>query len=1170
MSTNHSNGHFPMNLPILTGKNYDNWCKQMKVVFRFQEMWNLVTEGVPTLGARATDEDKESNKELKKRDYKALFIIHQCLAPDNFEKVGDCESSKEAWDILAQSFGGAEQVKEVKLQTFKRQFDLIQMEESETVSDYFTKVIRLVNQIKSCGEVIETKFVVSKILRSLTPRFDHVVAAIETSKRISEISKEELLGCLESNEQRMNERKAAKGKSEIALQVQSNRGRGGRGRGNGNKGRGNYNNNAKEFQTESSNSKKSNNFHGNSRDECNASKPQDEDAKMVKQEENEVLLMVTLKEEIESDKDQWYLDTGCSTHMTGRKDWFVKINQTAKGKVKFADDSTLAAIGTGDVSIKKKNGGSALISDVLYIPDIMEHRCLATSENRSEWLWHYRLGHLNFRDLNQMQRKRMVSGLPDIKVSYEVCEECVQAKQPKSSFSKDAERRTKDLLEIVYSDVCGPLQVNSLGGNKYFVTFIDNHSRKLWTYLINKKSEVLEVFKRFKSLVERQSGFKIKVLRTDGGGEYMSSEFTALCEQEGIIREVTPPYTPQQNDIAERKNRTIMNMVRSMLNSKDLPKELWGEAVATATYVLNRLAYKHVPGQLRKKLDNKSEMMILVGYHNTGGYKLFDPINRTIVISRDVLIDETKEWDWKKSIEKSTFSIMCEDEEVIRRVDQSESSRPRRSRQMSARLQECEITQDNEVNEEGDLVHLAFLADSEPVNDSEALKSSKWREAVKEELRSIESNNTWSLTELPPMKKAIAVKWVYKVKMSPQGEITRHKATLVAKRFLQREGIDYEEVYAPVARIETIRLVVAMANINNWSIHQMDVKCAFLNGPLSEEVFVKQPPGFEVKGQTTKVYKLHKALYGLKQAHRAWNKNIDGYLSQIGFTKCVTEHGVCVRKEKNKGAIILCLYVDDLLITGSNEEYIADFKKQMMREFEMTDIGHLSYFLRIEFARCARGLMMHQKRYASEILKRFDMVNCNLAITPAKPRLQISKCEEEDSVDPTKFRSLIGSLRYLCNTRPGLVYSVGIVSRFMNKPKVSHLAAVKRILRYVKGTTECGSVFPASDVGKNCKLVGYTDASWCGDVEDRKSTAGYLFFIGDAPISWCSKKEQVVALSSCEVEYITASMCATQAIWLRNLIEEIAGKGMDSVTLKIDNVSAINLAIQFLMAGVNI
>jgi hypothetical protein len=226
----------------------------------------------------------------------------------------------------------------------------------------------------------------------------------------------------------------------------------------------------------------------------------------------------------------------------------------------------------------------------------------------------------------------------------------------------------------------------------------------------------------------------------------------------------------------------------------------------------------------------------------------------------------------------------------------------------------------------------------------------------------------------------------------------------------------------------------------------------------------------------------------------------------------------------------------------------------------MTDIGYLSYFLGIEFVKCSRGLMMHQKKYASEILKRFDMIDCNHAITPSEPRLQLSKCEDEDNVDSTKFRSLIGSLRYLCNTRPDLVYSVGIVSRFMDKPKVSHLAAVKRILRYVKGTVDYGILFPSCDVGKKYKLIGYTDASWCSDVDDRRSTAGYIFFINNAPISWCSKKEQVVALSSCEAEYIAASMCATQATWLKTLIEEVTSVDSEAVTIKVDNVSAINLA----------
>jgi hypothetical protein len=208
-------------------------------------------------------------------------------------------------------------------------------------------------------------------------------------------------------------------------------------------------------------------------------------------------------------------------------------------------------------------------------------------------------------------------------------------------------------------------------------------------------------------------------------------------------------------------------------------------------------------------------------------------------------------------------------------------------------------------------------------------------------------------------------------------------------------------VFAPVARIETIRLVVGLANSNNWPMYQMDVKCAFLNGPLTEEVYVTQPVGFEVDGQKDKVYRLHKALYGLKQAPRAWNKKIDSFLGEIKFVKCTTEHGVYVRRSSSNNLIILCLYVDDLLITGGNEKEISDFKLELMREFEMTDLGHISYFLGIEFYKSSRGLLMHRRRYASEVLKRFEMDNCNYAVTPSEPRLQLSNNEEEAEVDPT-------------------------------------------------------------------------------------------------------------------------------------------------------------------------
>jgi len=760
----HNNGNFPANLPILNGKNYDNWCKQMKVVFGFQDVWDLVENGLEPIGARATEEQQTAHKEKKKRDFKALFIIHQCVDSDNFEKVGDAESAKEAWDTLHKTYGGADKIKKVRLQTHKRQYELLQMEEKETINDFFARIGKLVNQMKSCGETVSEQSLVEKILRSLSSRFDTVVIAMMESKDLTTTTKEELQGSLEAHEQRMNERVSEKSKTEVALQAQSVKDKKEKGKWNGNRGRANHRNSNGRFgdQGSTSNNQRgdgsgssnggSNGYSkggGNSRgrggkkkfnrsnvqcyncqkfghfaDQCYATKKDnsEDDAKFARQDDDEVLLMVTTTEEANSG-DMWYLDTGCSTHMTGRRDWFVKINSTSKSKVKFADDSTLSAEGIGEVLIKKKDGGQSLISEVLYIPgmksnllsigqllekgyrvlledkmmrvhdpkgklilkapmsrnrtfkielNVMEHKCYATAVSRDEWLWHYRLGHLNFRDLKSMQKYGMVSGLPEIHVPTEVCEECVQAKQHRNNFSKNAGSKTKNVLEVVYSDVCGPIQVESTGGNKYFVTFIDDFSRKLWTYLIKRKSEVFEVFRKLKSLVEKQSGYKIKTLRTDGGGEYVSSEFEVFCTKEGIVHDVVPPYTPQQNGTAERKNRTIMNMVRSMLKSKHLPKELWGEAVSTATYTLNRcptrklnnvtpeecwsgnkpnvnhlrvfgsITYRHIPDQLRRKLDDKSETLILVGYHSTGGYKLLDPVNKQVIISRDVIIDEVK------------------------------------------------------------------------------------------------------------------------------------------------------------------------------------------------------------------------------------------------------------------------------------------------------------------------------------------------------------------------------------------------------------------------------------------------------------------------------------------------------------------------------------------------
>jgi len=237
-------------------------------------------------------------------------------------------------------------------------------------------------------------------------------------------------------------------------------------------------------------------------------------------------------------------------------------------------------------------------------------------------------------------------------------------------------------------------------------------------------------------------------------------------------------------------------------------------------------------------------------------------------------------------------------------------------------------------------------------------------------------------------------------------------------------------------------------------MYQLDVKSTFLNGELEEDVYVIQPPGFEINGKGEYVYMLDKALYGLKQAPRAWNKKIDSFFVQQGFLKCVTEHGIYCRNTTNK--LIVCLYVDDMIVTGNNEEETKAFKKNMMKKFEMSDLGNLTYFMGIEFEMNSQGVLIHQRKYARDVLKRFNMLNCKPISTPVDTRVKLSLVNDEKEVNPTLFKQIVGSLRYLCDTRPDIACGVGLISGYMVKPTTSHLVAAKRILRYVKGTSSYG------------------------------------------------------------------------------------------------------------------
>jgi len=314
-------------------------------------------------------------------------------------------------------------------------------------------------------------------------------------------------------------------------------------------------------------------------------------------------------------------------------------------------------------------------------------------------------------------------------------------------------------------------------------------------------------------------------------------------------------------------------------------------------------------------------------------------------------------------------------------------------------------------NEEVDRVSNLPLMVCDPVSFDEAAKEDVWIKEMDEEIDSIERNNTWDLVDLAECKNIIGVKWVYKTKMNAEGEVEKYKARLVAQGFSQQPDIDYNETFSPVERIDTVRMVLAIATQNKWIMHQMDVKSAFLNGCLEEEVYVRQPSGYEIDKHRDKVYKLRKDLYGLKQASIVWYSRIDEYLISVGFSRSPSEPTLYTKVNQEGKILIVCLYVDDLIFTGDLS--IDDFKNAMKTEFEITDLGLMKYFLGIEVDRSDDGIFICQTKYANEVLKRFRMLNCKPAATPMATGTKLSKDDVGSYVDPTLYKKLVGSLMYL-------------------------------------------------------------------------------------------------------------------------------------------------------------
>ncbi|CAL9020273.1 unnamed protein product [Prunus brigantina] len=453
------------------------------------------------------------------------------------------------------------------------------------------------------------------------------------------------------------------------------------------------------------------------------------------------------------------------------------------------------------------------------------------------------------------------------------------------------------------------------------------------------------------------------------------------------------------------------------------------------------------------------------------------------------------------------------------------------------------------------LISFSQDLDREPHNFREANQSHSWRSAMNVEFQALQKASTWDLVPPSQATHILPCKWVYRIKRKSDGSLERFKARLVANGFLQKEGINYTETFCPVVKHVTIRIVLSLVVSQDWPIRQLDVQNAFLHGHLTEEVYMRQPKGFEDPSRPHHVCRLRKSLYGLKQAPRAWFHQFSEFLLQHGFVGSQADHSLFIYNSHGV-YILLLIYVDDILITGNQSNKVQSLITSLSKAFAMKDLGPLSYFLGIEVTRMPTGLHLSQNKYTCDLLIRAHLQDSKPCATPVASGSQLSVMDGIPLSDPHEYRSVVGALQYLTVTRPDITYAVNQVCQHMHQPTTVHWIAVKRILRYLKGSSTDGLFFAQG----NTTLVAYSDSDYAGNPDTRRSTGGFCMFLGPNLVSWSSKKQRTVARSSTESEYRQMAITATEIVWVQQLLLELSVSQHSPPVLWCDNISSIALA----------
>lgn len=1257
-------------------RNYGTWKFQMKLLLIDHGLWNFAIGAVP-----ATSDST--------RDQKTYAKICLNVQPICYPHVKLAKTAADAWKNLKAAYENAGVSRRLSL---KRKLAQIKLTDYDCMDHYLGNIISVTQELADIGCSVDDEELAELMLIGLPGEFDPLIMAMEatSTKLTSDFVKCQLI-----------QSEFKRGSSNLNLEQ-----------------------NEKLLTARNKFIPVCHNCHekGHIKPKCPKLKKNSKkmDSSLKKGSTNDCLFSTeTALVSSVCDHNSWILDSGCTSHMTNRKDWMINYSPSSQSEITTANNEKIYSVGVGDVNLTLENYNDKSIKDALYVPNVAANllsvskvaekgyvlvfdinkchiyrkdnvsvtgSCDLTATNvdgiykidykrgffstfvdnqkpststegkafmsklDSLELWHRRLGHLSYRGMLTL-RDNLARGIDFSNGDLTPCPPCIEGKQKSKSFPRGQAHRSVTKLDLIHTDLCGPMSVNSWGGCRYFITFTDDFTRKSFIYFLDRKDQttVLNTFIDFKNLVENQTGLKIKSVRSDNGKEYCNKSFENYFKQCGIVHETTVPYTPQQNGVAERLNRTLMEKARAMLKDADLERRYWAEAVNTACYLKNRsptaaltnstpeelwtgskvnlshlrvfgsAAYALTPNSQRTKLDSKSKPYIMLGYcDHTKGYRLGNPADGTKVIkARSVEFIETVRGiqfknakandslkDFTNTVEVSVNisdrnnmigvnvdesdndeystpdalstnsevqdSIVDEPhvQDVVTSDEQEEAdsqlnniqhgieenstnsemtvhSRPVRDRHPPIWLKDYEVNY---------LTELALTTQNEPKTFNEAIKCDKakyWLEAMQDEFNSLLAHDVWELVDRPKYENIIKCKWVFKEKIDPSGNFEKFKARLVAKGFTQKYGVDFKEVFAPVVRHCTLRLLFAIGIENDMEIEHIDVNTAFLNGDLNERIYMEQPTGFAIEGQN-KVCLLKKSLYGLKQASRAWNEKVHKVLVSNGYKQLKTEK--CVYYNDN---VIIALYVDDFFVFSSNEQQKLALYKLLSFNFKIKVLGPVKQALgmKVDRDRKQGTLKLTQSEYVKNLLKKFGMEDCHKTATPMEVNFNLPKADKIDQRFP--YQELIGGLLYLAVcTRPDIAFACSKLSQYNTCYNESHWVAAKRVLRYLSGTICYGLNFRrGSD-----KIEISSDADWAGNITDRKSYSGFITKFGHCAINWHSHKQQNVACSSTEAEYYALGSAVKEAKFIKNFLLELNRSQLkEPITIYNDNRSTLKM-----------